>query len=137
MIKMTLFYNNINSQLDTILIILLIISISLTCLGRNYRPKHVKLIEIINKIINIVSSWLFILLYQWRTVTQISNIDLSLCVYINPNYMHVSSRGHVWRLKQLGRIRDCLFKKDWNTVLLVFPSFAIIKRYIEIYFTRK
>jgi len=32
--------------------------------GRNYRPKHVKLIEIINKIIIVASSWLFILLYQ-------------------------------------------------------------------------
>ena len=32
--------------------------------GRNYRPKHVELIEIINKIIVIASSWLFILLYQ-------------------------------------------------------------------------
>ena len=33
--------------------------------GRNYRPKHVELIEIINnKIITVASSWLFILLYQ-------------------------------------------------------------------------
>jgi len=32
--------------------------------GRNYRPKHVELIEVINKIIIVVSSWLFILLYQ-------------------------------------------------------------------------
>jgi len=32
--------------------------------GRNYRPKHVELIEIINKIIIIEPSWLFILLYQ-------------------------------------------------------------------------
>jgi len=32
--------------------------------GRNYRLKHVELIEIINKIIIVVSSWLFILLYQ-------------------------------------------------------------------------
>ena len=32
--------------------------------GRNYRPKRVEVIEIINKIIIIVaSSWLFILLY--------------------------------------------------------------------------
>jgi len=29
--------------------------------GRNYRPKHVELIEIINKIIMVTSSWLFIL----------------------------------------------------------------------------
>ena len=32
--------------------------------GRNYRPKHVELIEIINKIITVASSRLFILLYQ-------------------------------------------------------------------------
>jgi len=38
-----------------------------------YRPKHVEVIEFINKIIIVASSWLFILLYQWCTVTQISN----------------------------------------------------------------
>jgi len=32
--------------------------------GRNYSPKHVELIEIINKIIIVASSWLFVLLYQ-------------------------------------------------------------------------
>jgi len=32
--------------------------------GRNYRPKHVELIEIINKITIVASSWLFLLLYQ-------------------------------------------------------------------------
>jgi hypothetical protein len=32
---------------------------------RNYRPKHVELIEIINnKIVIVASSWLFPLLYQ-------------------------------------------------------------------------
>ena len=30
--------------------------------GRNYRPKHVELIEIINKSLFVASSWLFILL---------------------------------------------------------------------------
>jgi len=30
--------------------------------GRNYRPKHVELTEIINKMIIVASSWLFILL---------------------------------------------------------------------------
>ena len=36
--------------------------------GRNYRPKHVELIEIINnKIIILASSWLFILLYHFRS----------------------------------------------------------------------
>ena len=32
--------------------------------GRIYRPKRVELIEIINKIIIVASSWLFILLYR-------------------------------------------------------------------------
>ena len=32
--------------------------------GRNYRPKHVELIEIVNKIFNVASSWLFILTNQ-------------------------------------------------------------------------
>jgi len=32
--------------------------------GRNYQPKHVELIEFINKIIIFASNWLFILLYQ-------------------------------------------------------------------------
>jgi len=32
--------------------------------GRIYRPKHVELIEIINKIIIVASSWLCILLYR-------------------------------------------------------------------------
>ena len=33
---------------------------------RNYRPKHVELIEIINKTIIVAFSWLFILLDQYR-----------------------------------------------------------------------
>jgi len=37
--------------------------------GRNCRPKRVELIEIINKTVTGVSSWLFILLYQRCTVT--------------------------------------------------------------------
>jgi hypothetical protein len=33
--------------------------------GRNYRPKHVELTEIINnKVIIVASSWLFVLFYQ-------------------------------------------------------------------------
>jgi len=32
--------------------------------GRNFCPKRVELIDIINKIIIVASSWLFILLYQ-------------------------------------------------------------------------
>jgi len=35
---------------------------SLVLLRRNYRPKHVELIEIITKIIVVASSWLFIIL---------------------------------------------------------------------------
>jgi len=31
--------------------------------GRNYRPKHVELIDIVNKVIIVASSWLFMLLY--------------------------------------------------------------------------
>ena len=42
--------------------------------GRNYRPKHVELIEIINKFIIAASSWLFLLLYQLCTVRQTSNV---------------------------------------------------------------
>ena len=46
--------------------------------GRHYRPKHVELIEVINKVIIVASSWLFILLYQWRTVKK--NQILWCCV---------------------------------------------------------
>jgi len=31
--------------------------------GRNYRLKHAELIDIVNKVIIVASSWLFILLY--------------------------------------------------------------------------
>ena len=34
-----------------------------------------ELIEIINKIIIVASSWLFVLLYQWCTVTQTSPLN--------------------------------------------------------------
>jgi len=36
--------------------------------GRNYRPKHVELIVIINKIIVFAASWLFILLVETEFV---------------------------------------------------------------------
>ena len=36
--------------------------------GRNYRPKHAELIEIINKIIIVASSWLFVLLFNVYTL---------------------------------------------------------------------
>jgi hypothetical protein len=32
--------------------------------GRNYRPKHVELIEIVNKFIIFASSWLFLLRFE-------------------------------------------------------------------------
>ena len=38
--------------------------------GRNYRPKHVKLIEIINKIVTVASSCLFILLYYSNIISE-------------------------------------------------------------------
>ena len=41
--------------------------------GRNYGPKHVELIEIVNQIIIVASIWLFMLLYQWCTVAQASD----------------------------------------------------------------
>jgi len=39
--------------------------------GRNYRPKHDELIEIINKIIIVVSSWLFVLYYGTLLLFQV------------------------------------------------------------------
>jgi len=44
-------------------------------MGEFIVQKHVELIEIINKIIIVASSWLFILLYQWCTVTQRSKLQ--------------------------------------------------------------
>ena len=41
--------------------------------GRNYRSKYVELIEIINKIIIVAFSWLFMLFYQRCTDTQTPN----------------------------------------------------------------
>ena len=61
---MNTIYNNINIQLEATIIILLTISISAKCFGQNYHPKHVELIEIVNKIIIVSSSWLFVLLYH-------------------------------------------------------------------------
>jgi len=46
----------------------------------HYRPKHVELIETVNKIIIVASSRLFILLYQRCTVTQTTN-NLSTSKY--------------------------------------------------------
>ena len=58
--------------------------------GANYRPKHVDLIEIINKIIIIIivtSSLLFILLHQWCTGTQ--------TLYIYYTHMYVCIRIYI------------------------------------------
>ena len=40
--------------------------------GRNYRPKHVELIEIIDKIIIVASSWPRLLLYQMHFTQKIT-----------------------------------------------------------------
>ena len=45
--------------------------------GRNYRPKHVELIEIVNKIIIVTSIWLFILLDMYLPLPS-NNIRQSL-----------------------------------------------------------
>ena len=58
-------YNNINSQLDARIIILLTI---------NYHLKHVELIEIINKITTVASSWLFVLYFYFISFTGFKNI---------------------------------------------------------------
>jgi len=34
--------------------------------GRNYRPKYVEVIEIVNKIIIVASTWLFIVFYHYN-----------------------------------------------------------------------
>jgi len=49
--------------------------------GRNYRPKHVELIEIINKIVIVASSWLFILLYYTiiRRKTSVKSPIIKYC----------------------------------------------------------
>jgi len=39
---------------------------------RNYRPKHVELIEIINKIIIVATSWLFILMHGLQLCSECS-----------------------------------------------------------------
>jgi len=41
--------------------------------GRNYCPKHVELIGIINKPLLFASSWCLYHLYQWCTLKQTSN----------------------------------------------------------------
>jgi len=66
--------------------------------GRNYRPKHVELIEIINKTITVASSWLFILLY---VVWQKSNetdflLTMNFTLFTNQGYpLRNSSNGQL------------------------------------------
>ena len=48
-----------------------------------------ELIEIINKIIIVASSWLFILLYQWCTVAQTSKVNTSLSLGLSILLEHV------------------------------------------------
>jgi hypothetical protein len=52
-------------------------SLVLLRIGRNYRPKHVELIEIINKIIIIIiiiaSSWLFLLQFTFLSIRSYSS----------------------------------------------------------------
>ena len=45
--------------------------------GRNYRPKHVELIEIINETIIVASNWRFILLQVFVYEMPLSLINLS------------------------------------------------------------
>jgi len=52
--------------------------------GRNYRPKHVELIEIINKIIIVTSSWLFILLHS----------SIYIYIYINRRFSEIRCIVH-------------------------------------------
>ena len=48
-------------------------SLVLLRMGEIIAPKHVELIETVNKIIIVASVWLFILLYQRCAVTQTPN----------------------------------------------------------------
>ena len=73
-------YNSMNSQLDATIIILLIISVRSTCFGLYYRPKHVELIEIINKIIIVASSWL----HYWCSDNYLRIMFVQLNMYSKP-----------------------------------------------------
>ena len=66
--------------------------------GRNYRPKHVELILIINKIIIVASSWLFILLY----FVQLSDPKIfheKFSNHLQFSLIRQLSSSHVWRSK--------------------------------------
>ena len=67
--------------------------------GRNYRPKHVELIEIISKIITVASSWLFILLLKsyFHTVGTLRIVAVCECA-------HACVRACVRVLLRMGEI---------------------------------
>jgi len=59
--------------------------------GRNYRPKHVELIEVINKLSLLHLVWLFILLYYVQVLWPIFRIQFS-----SPSFMLHSSSSYSW-----------------------------------------
>ena len=65
---------------------------------------HIEQIEVINKIITVASSWLFILLHLWCTVTQTSNNNQSvICV-----------NSTLWR--RVGRYVEALVMCRYNCI---------------------
>jgi len=86
--------------------------------GQNYRPKHVELFEIINKIIiTVASGWLFVLLYQWCTVTQTSDsielLNMEICLVIS-DLFHASKRIWIDRLFWICTAQGHEHKQEWN-----------------------
>ena len=73
--------------------------------------KHVVLIVIIHKIIIVASSWLFLLLYQWCTVTRTSNL-IQRFVFYSPfvlfNMPCLSKQDHM-----VGHLRCVIIKYIW------------------------
>ena len=71
--------------------------------GRNYRPKHVELIEMINEIIIVTSIWLFILVLIPRTLCVQAVVDgvYSLVLLSTLYYM----------------LTTCLFRIIWGNIL--------------------
>ena len=60
--------------------------------GRNYHTKHVEMLEIINKIIIVASSWLFILLYYYFT----TQFDVTL--QLLQSHKEISERSYPSKL---------------------------------------
>ena len=86
--------------------------------GRNYRPKHVELIEIISKIITVVSSWLFILLLKsyFHTVGTVRIVAVCECAHACVRVPALCdtelapSQGHVFFLLLFNRVMmTCVF----------------------------